>query len=80
MRDVSTDPFYAALAAAVADECGAPASSISPQGSAADVPGWDSLGHTRIIMNLEARLERTVDMRATYMTADFEELRALFMA
>ncbi len=80
MDPLHTDPFYAALIEAVAEECYAPASSISPEGTVADVPGWDSLRHTRIMMNLEARLGRRIDMRATYAAEDFEALRTVFIA
>ncbi|CAN5354141.1 hypothetical protein BH09PSE2_BH09PSE2_24240 [soil metagenome] len=79
MAFLHTDPFYAALIEAVADECDAPATSISPHGTVADVPGWDSLRHIRIMMNLETRLGRKVDVRATYAAEDFEALRNLFL-
>lgn len=66
-----------ALKSAIADETGAAVPSLSEQQTAADVPGWDSLGHVRIIMNLEARLGCEVDMDKTYRAATVGDLITL---
>lgn len=68
------------LADAVAEETGAPAESVTPEATAADIPGWDSLAHMRIMLNLEARAGRTVDIDATYAAGTVGELAGLLAA
>ena len=41
--------------AAIAEETGVAADSITAETTAADVEGWDSLAHVRIMLNIEAR-------------------------
>ena len=41
---------------------------------ASSVPGWDSLAHTRIIMNVEARLNMELDMNSTMQASTFGDL------
>lgn len=66
-----------ALKAAIADETGSPVPELSPENTAEDVPGWDSLAHVRIIMNLEARLGVQIDMDRTYRAETIGSLMAL---
>ena len=41
---------------------------------AADVPGWDSLIHARIVLALEERLRCRIDIARTYELADLGAL------
>ncbi|WP_417512854.1 acyl carrier protein [Minwuia sp.] len=65
------------VVAAVAEETETPASEISADSTAADVPGWDSLAHVRIMLNIEARAGQPVDIDASYTVATVGELVAL---
>lgn len=65
------------LVAAVAEETGAPAGSVTAEATAADIPGWDSLAHVRIMLNLEARAGEIVDIDATYTAGSVGELAEL---
>jgi acyl carrier protein len=65
------------IRSAILEEISAPVETIVPTTRAATVPGWDSLAHTRIIMNLELCLGIVVDMDATYQVADIEGLIAI---
>jgi acyl carrier protein len=47
---------------------------LKPDMKASDVPGWDSLVHTRIILELEDRLGREIDIGRTYELATIGEL------
>ncbi|PJK30867.1 acyl carrier protein [Minwuia thermotolerans] len=62
------------LVEAVVQETGAPADSVTVEATAADIPGWDSLAHVRIMLNLEARAGETVDIDATYTAGSVGEL------
>ena len=62
------------VTAAVAEETGAPADSITADTTASDVPGWDSLAHVRIMLNIEARAGEPVDIDASYTVATVGEL------
>ena len=42
--------------------------------NATKVPGWDSLAHTRIIMNLELRIGTELDMGLSMQAANFGDL------
>jgi acyl carrier protein len=76
-----TDAEILATIRAVAfEEISAPAGMIVPAVSAAMVPGWDSLAHVRIIMNLEHRLGVVLDIDATYAAAEIEGLIAVVRA
>ncbi|MEM7442363.1 MAG: acyl carrier protein [Pseudomonadota bacterium] len=47
--------------ALVADAIDRPIDQVPVTGTIETVPGWDSLGHMRIILALEARLGRPLD-------------------
>jgi len=59
------------IRSAVFEEISAPPGMIVPTASATMVPGWDSLAHTRIIMNIEHRLAVVLDMDLTYAAPNF---------
>lgn len=56
------------------------ADNISELTTADDVPGWDSLAHVRIVMNieLELELENEVPMNETYEAKNVGELAKVF--
>lgn len=56
------------------------ADNISELTTADDVPGWDSLAHVRIVMNieLELKLENEVPMNETYEAKNVGELAKVF--
>ncbi|MGH7073608.1 MAG: acyl carrier protein [Stellaceae bacterium] len=63
------------IAAIIADETGASRPRrLLRVTRAAEVPGWDSLSHGRIVLALEDRLGVTIDIARTY---EFEDLGAL---
>jgi acyl carrier protein len=47
---------------------------LLPHQSAADVPGWDSLNHTLISVEIEARAEAAVDAEMLAEQPDFGAL------
>jgi acyl carrier protein len=47
---------------------------LRPEMSAADVPGWDSLNHTLISVEIEARAEADVDSQQLAEQPDFGAL------
>ena len=49
------DGVWAAMVIAVREETDSPDAVVEPAMTANDVPGWDSLAHVRIVMNMEAR-------------------------
>jgi len=58
--------IWAAIVAAVKEETGNDTLAIGREMTALDVPGWDSLAHVRILMNLEGRIGVAVDVDQTY--------------
>jgi acyl carrier protein len=71
---VTDDEVLSCIRSAVLEEIAAPPDAIVQSASAATIPGWDSLAHTRIIMNLEARLGVLIDMDATYQAETINDL------
>jgi acyl carrier protein len=70
---------WQALVAAVREETDNPDITIEPGMTASDVPGWDSLAHARIVMNLEARAGVVIEMSDTYKAATVDALCDLVM-
>ena len=60
--------------AAVAEETGVDPATLEPMTTAADVEGWDSLAHVRIVLNIEMRAGMTVDVDMTYGAATLADL------
>jgi len=71
---MTDDEILDQIRAVVAEETHAPPASVTPVASANSIPGWDSLAHTRIVMNLESRLGLLLDMDATYRAANIGAL------
>jgi acyl carrier protein len=68
-----------ALQQAISDECGAQAH-VGRTTTALEIPGWDSLAHVRIMMNLEARLGTEVDIDKTYRASTIGDLIDLIVS
>jgi acyl carrier protein len=66
--------IWHALQEAVREETGDPAVKVSPGMTADDIPGWDSLAHVRIVMNLEARTGAEIEISDTYKAATVDDL------
>jgi acyl carrier protein len=63
------------MAAVIADETGAARPRRLVRASrAAEIPGWDSLSHGRIMLALEARLGIAIDIALTYEFCDIGAL------
>ena len=62
------------IAQAIREETDDHAVTISSTTTAADVAGWDSVAHARIMLNVEARLGVPVDLSATFEAKDVGEL------
>lgn len=71
---MNADNWMEHIRAAISEETGAPADSIKAETAATDVPGWDSLAHVRIMLNVEARAGQPVDIDASYTVATVGEL------
>jgi acyl carrier protein len=59
---------------AIREEIESPMQPIELDMTAANIPGWDSLAHSRIVMNIEARIDREIDIDATYQAATVADL------
>jgi acyl carrier protein len=47
---------------------------IDDETTAGQIPGWDSLAHVRIVLNIEVRLDTPIDISDTYSAANVGEL------
>jgi acyl carrier protein len=65
---------WQAMQEAVREETGDPTVEVRPGMAADDIPGWDSLAHVRIVMNLEARTGAEVEISDTYKAATVDDL------
>lgn len=68
------DSVWDAMIGAVREETDNPAAVVEPSMTAIDIPGWDSLAHVRIVMNMEARTGAVVEMSDTYKAATVGDL------
>jgi acyl carrier protein len=71
---MDTEGVWLALVEAVREETGNPSVTVSPGMTADDIPGWDSLAHVRIVMNLEARTGAEIEISDTYKAATVDDL------
>jgi acyl carrier protein len=53
---------------------------IDNETTASEVPGWDSLAHVRIVLNIEIRVGAPIDISDTYAAANVGELTELVRA
>jgi len=58
----------------VKSETGSNGDLINMETLASDIPGWDSLAHTRIIIALEFSLNISIDIDKTYYAKNVEQL------
>lgn len=71
MSDVDV---FETLVQVIREETGNPDIEIDEDTTAADVPGWDSLAHVRIVMNVEVSLGVPIVIEDTYVAANVGEL------
>jgi acyl carrier protein len=65
---------WRAMQEAVREETSDPRVELRPGMTADDIPGWDSLAHVRIVMNLEARIGADIEISDTYKAATVDDL------
>lgn len=63
-----------AIQQAVRSETGDTAVTLTAETTAADVAGWDSLAHGRIMLTLEVELGVRIDIEKTYSATNVGEL------
>ncbi|MDQ2860651.1 MAG: acyl carrier protein [Pseudomonadota bacterium] len=73
------DGVWEAMVIAVREETDNPGAVVEPSMTANDIPGWDSLAHVRIVMNLEARTGAEIEMSDTYKAATVGDLCDIVM-
>lgn len=66
--------IIAAIADAVREETDEETIEIGPDTTADQVPGWDSLAHVRIVLNVGLRVGAKIDISDTYTAANVGEL------
>ncbi|QAY95553.1 hypothetical protein CWB41_07225 [Methylovirgula ligni] len=71
---MTRDEIIAVIADAVREETDEPGLDIGPRTTALEVPGWDSLAHVRIILNVGVRLHANIDISKTYLAANVGDL------
>jgi acyl carrier protein len=71
---MNADDWMNHVRAAIAEETGISGETITRDTTAADVEGWDSLAHVRIMLNIEARAGQSVDIDASYGASTVGEL------
>jgi acyl carrier protein len=73
------DAVWQAMIVAVREETGNSEAVVEPAMTANDIPGWDSLAHVRIVMNMEARTGAVIEMSDTYKAATVGDLCDIVM-
>lgn len=63
-----------AIQRAIRSETGDDSTAITVETTAADVAGWDSLAHGRIMLTLEVELGGRIDIEKTYSATKVGEL------
>lgn len=69
-----------AIQRAVQSETGDGATVVTAETTAADVAGWDSLAHGRIMLTLEVELAVRINIEATYAATKVGELIPILRA
>lgn len=72
--------IWSDLVEAIREEIGNPGLDIEPSMTANDIPGWDSLAHVRIVINVEDRTAGVIEISETYKAATVGELAAIVAA
>ena len=68
------DVIWTAIVEAVKTETDNPNLALRPDMTANDIPGWDSLAHVRILLNLDTRLGVEIDIKSTNNAATLADL------
>ncbi|MGE5269358.1 MAG: acyl carrier protein [Thiohalocapsa sp.] len=68
------------ISRAIREETDNPDIVVGPATTAADVPGWDSLAHGRIMLAIEIELGARCNIEDTYAAANVGDLVPLFRA
>lgn len=76
----SDESAFAGVAAVVADVFQVPAASVTRATQAADVQGWDSLAHARVIMSIERHCGVRLPARQAFEAANVGALSDLVKA
>lgn len=71
---MTDEDILAAVIEIIGQETGIPLSDIQPEMTANDVPGWDSLAHIRILLEIGVKLGVTIDIEKTYGAATIGDL------
>jgi acyl carrier protein len=74
LMTMDRDSVWQAMIVAVREETGNPDAAVEPEMTANDIPGWDSLAHVRIVINMEARTGAVIEMSDTYKAATVGDL------
>ena len=77
---MTDDELLEAIRRAVRSETGDEAVAVTAKTTAADVAGWDSLAHGRIMLTLEVELGVRIDIEKTYSTTQVGELISILRA
>ena len=62
----------------IADQLKIDPATLGPDTTAADVDGWDSLNHSRLLMRLERELDRTIPDHLLFELTNVGELIRVF--
>lgn len=65
---------------AVRSETGSEHAVVTTATTAADIPGWDSLAHGRIMLSIEIALGTRFEIEKTYAATNVGELIPIFRA
>jgi acyl carrier protein len=69
--------ILAAIQRAIERELGVTSAKITLQTVAADIGGWDSMAHARIVTNVEEALGLTIDMDKAFEVSNVGDLVAV---
>lgn len=61
----------------VADALARPAAEVPPDGSIYSIPAWDSLGHVRVLLAIEAKIGRPLPSETIATLASVEDVAAI---
>lgn len=71
---MTDEEIWTTIVAAIKIETDNPILEVTPEMTASDVPGWDSLAHVRIFLNIDANLGASVDVKQTFAATTISEL------
>lgn len=71
---MNDEEVLATVIDAIGQETGNSPSEITAEMTASDVPGWDSLAHIRILLEIGVKLGVSVDIEKTYRAATIRDL------